>query len=619
MWASGWGNPYYSAAVKSMSANFTNFIFGSFDPVGVVTVDKPPMAFWPMVVSAAIFGYHGWSLLLPQVIEGVAAVFLLHRTVRLWAGEHVALLAALIFALTPVTVAINRDTNPDTLMVLLLVAAAYAFTRSVQPGIAPGRATRWLLLAAMFLGLGFVTKMLQAWIVVPAFVLAYLVGSATPVRRRVLDLLGAGGVLLASSMWWVALVSFWPAPKPYIGGSTDGSVLDLVIGYNGLGRILGRETGRALVSGARGGFGGTPGISRLFGAQVGGQISWLLPLSLLILLSVTIAGIRQLRSGTPERRAGWLLWGGWLLLVGLVLSVARGGFHPYYTTEMAPAVAALTAAGVAAMWRRYRRPVGYQWLLFPAAVTLTAGWAWVLVSRELSWHGWLRDAVAAVAVAAVALLVAARVWVSRTARVQVPRKSSLLTSNVIRAAGVLGVVALLLAPGVWSAATAFASSGGAMAQAGPPRSAFGAGRFGPDRRDAPAQLRGRMAGDLTADQRKILTYAVANSGGVPITLAVQGGAMAAEPFLIHSDAALVGLGGFSGQAPAPTIATLAQRVQQGRLRFVLAGDRDMAGRGGRGGVSAARTQWVHQHCAPVDPASYGGAGRVGTLYDCQAR
>jgi len=215
----GWGNPYYSAAVKSMSASLTNFVFGSFDPLGVVTVDKPPMAFWPMVLSVAVFGYHGWSLLLPQVVEGVAAVFLLHRTVRRWAGEHVALLAALIFTLTPVTVAINRDTNPDTLMVLLLVAAAYAFTRSVQRPFEPGRSRRWLLLAAVFLGLGFVTKMLQAWIVVPAFALAYLVGSPASVRRRVLDLLGAGAVLLASSLWWVALVSAWPGPKPYIGGA----------------------------------------------------------------------------------------------------------------------------------------------------------------------------------------------------------------------------------------------------------------------------------------------------------------------------------------------------------------------------------------------------------------
>ncbi|MGH3771581.1 MAG: glycosyltransferase family 39 protein [Pseudonocardiaceae bacterium] len=644
----GWGNPYYSAAVKSMSVSLTNFVFGSFDPLGVVTVDKPPMAFWPMVLSVAVFGYHGWSLLLPQVLEGVAAVFLLHRTVRLWAGERVALLAALVFALTPVTVAINRDTNPDTLMVLLLVAAAYAFTRSVQRPLEPGRATRWLLLAAVFLGLGFVTKMLQAWIVVPAFALAYLVGSPAPARRRVLDLLGAGVVLLASSLWWVALVSWWPGPKPYIGGSTDGSELNLVIGYNGLGRIFGREVGRELVGGSggpggapfgggRGGFGGSAGITRLFGEQMGGQISWLLPLCLVVLAAVAIAGIRRMRSGLrgapatdAARRAGWFLWGGWLLLVGLLLSYAQGISHSYYTTEMAPALAAVTAAGVAAMWRHYRRPGGYHWLLFPAAVALTAFWAWVLVSRDTSWNGWLRYAVVAIGIVAVALLVAGRL-VSAGA----PRMA--------RLAGVLGVVALLLAPTVWSSAAALASGGG-MAQAGPPGSGFGGGRFDQaafDRAQVgpPARFRGAMAGDLTADQRRILAYAETNSGRRPITLAVEGGAMAAEAYLIHSDAVIVGMGGFSGQDPAPTVATLAQWVEQGQLRFVLVGSqgfggRDLGGRGlpggdGRGGVSAQRTQWVQQHCAVVNPSSYGGSApaqgtatgsfdRVATLYDCQA-
>jgi 4-amino-4-deoxy-L-arabinose transferase-like glycosyltransferase len=630
---SGWGNPYYSAAVKSMSASLTNFVFGSFDPLGVVTVDKPPMALWPMVASAAVFGYHGWSLLLPQVIEGVAAVFLLHRTVRCWAGEHVGLLAALVFALTPVTVAINRDTNPDTLMVLLLVAAAYALTRSVQRPLRAGGATRALMLAAVLLGLGFITKMLQAWIVVPVFALAYLVGSPAPVRRRLLDLLGAGVVLVASSMWWVALVSFWPGSKPYIGGSTDGSVLNLVIGYNGLGRILGRAAGRELVGGPAGlgvpggpgvpggghgggGFGGSPGITRLFGEQVGGQISWLLPLCLLVLVAVTIAGIRQLRSAPtqdPARRAGWVLWGGWLLLVGLVLSFAQGGFHSYYTTEMAPALAAVTAAGVAAMWRHFRRPGGYRWLLFPAAVTLTVGWAWLLVSRDISWNGWLRYAVAGVGVAAVVLLVAGRLSLRGTRS---------------RVAGVLSVVALLLAPGVWSFA---ASGGGAMAQAGPPGSGFGHGRFDPLRADLvakgsqPARFRGAMGGNLTAEQTAILAYAQTNYAGRRITLAVEGGAMAADAYLIHSDAVIVGMGGFSGQDPAPTAATLAQWVQQGQLRFVLASGHDAGSHGAHGGsgspgsgggVSASRTQWVQQHCAVVNPSSYGGSERVGILYDC---
>lgn len=648
-----WGNPYYSAAVKSMSASLTNFVFGSFDPLGVVTVDKPPMALWPMVASAAIFGYHGWSLLLPQVLEGVAAVFLLHRTVRYWAGEHVALLAALIFALTPVTVAINRDTNPDTLMVLLLVAAAYALTRSVHYPGQTGRATRWLLLAAVFLGLGFVTKMLQAWIVVPVFALAYLVGSMAPVRRRLLDLLGAGGVLLASSMWWVALVSFWPGSKPYVGGSTDGSVLNLVIGYNGLSRILGRQlvsgpvmpggpvaAGGPFVPGGGdmpgsghggGGFGGGSGITRLFGEQVGGQISWLLPLCLLALVAVAIAGIRQRASGRtsqpavdPALRAGWVLWGGWLLLVGLVLSVAQGGFHPYYTTEMAPAVAAVAAAGMAAMWRHYRRPGGYRWLLLPAAVTLTAGWAWVLISRDISWNGWLRYAVVAVGAVTVVLLIAGRLSIQGT------------SCAMSRVAGVLAVVTLLLAPGVWSTASAFAASGGVMAQAGPPGTGFGrsrgntTARIDPGQGDESARFQGAMRGGLTAQQGKILAYAVANSGGRRITLAVEGGAMGAEAYLIHSDAVIVGMGGFSGQDPAPTVTTLAQWVRHGQLRFVLATGRGASGHGasGRGaggigtGVSVLRSQWVQQHCAVVDPSSYSASAtpqpsnRFETLYDC---
>lgn len=621
----GWGNPYYSAAVKSMSASLTNFLFGSFDPLGVVTVDKPPMAFWPMVASAAVFGYHGWSLLLPQVVEGVAAVWLLHRTVRRWAGEHVALLAALILALTPVTVAINRDTNPDTLMVLLLVAAAYAFTRSVERCMRPGKATRWLMLAALFLGLGFITKMLQAWIVVPAFALAYLAGSSAPPRRRILDLLGAGAMLLASSLWWVALVSFWPAPKPYIGGSTDGSVLNLVIGYNGLGRIFGREAGRQLVNGpARptgfgtggavpwgdrghgGGLGGGAGITRLLGNQVGGQISWLLPLCLLALVALivaTVSGIRRLRSGIPAdpaRRAGWVLWGGWLLLVGLVLSFAQGIFHPYYTTEMAPAIAAVAAAAIALMWHHYRRPGGYRWVLLPAAVTLTTAWAWVLISRNLAWNGWLRYAVAAAGIVAVVVLVAGR------------HSAAAARTGLSRAGLALALVALLLAPAVWSIATVFASSSGALAQAGPPNSAFfGRGRPGPARGELPVRFRSAMAGGLTADQSKILAYAQANSAGIPITLAVEGGAMATEAYLIHSNAIVVGMGGFSGQDPVPTVTTLTQWVQEGKLRFVLtstgAGRRGPAGAGGGRGPSAQRAQWVQQHCTAVNPAAYGGA------------
>lgn len=560
----GWGNPYYAAAVKSMAQSLTDFVFGSFDPVGLVTVDKPPLAFWAMVASTAVFGYHGWSVLLPQVLEGVAAVFLLHRAVRRWAGENAALLAALVLALTPITVAIDRDSNPDTMMVLLLVAASYAFTRSVEQESA---STRWLMLAAAFLGLGFVAKMLQAWIVVPAFVLAYLAGCSAPWWRRSARVLGAGAVMLISSMWWVVLVGVWPAPKPYIGGSADGSVLNLVIGYNGLGRILGSGAGQTVAGaahpgGGQGGhhgggmMGGQAGITRMFSDQVGGQISWLLPLCLVVLAAVAGIAVRRKRSGQPADLmgdAGWVLWGGWLLVVFVVLSYMQNMFHPYYTTEMAPGIAAVTGAGLPLLWKIYRRPGGLGWLLLPAAVAITAGWAWVVISREPAWNGWARYAVAFVALGAVAALVIGRQAGS-------PRA-------VRRVAGVLAVIALLLGPGVWSAGTAFASSpGGPMAQAGPSGGIFRGHGFQQrlQRGDMgknpamqamasqlahghmPPQMRSMMSGSLSHEQGSILNYATSHSGSAPIKLAVEGGARSTEAFLIHDDATVIGMGGFSG-------------------------------------------------------------------------
>ncbi|WP_207918927.1 ArnT family glycosyltransferase [Saccharopolyspora karakumensis] len=236
---SSWGNGYYSAAVKSMSTSFEAFFFGSFDAAGVVTVDKPPMALWLQVLSVKVFGFNQFAVLFPQVVCGVAAVFLLHRTVRRWAGENAALIASLVLALSPITVLINRDNNPDTLLVLLVVAAACAMTRAVSGR----RSTSWIALAAFLVGCGFMTKMLQAWMVLPAFVVAYLVGSRNGWGRKALDLGVAAAVLMVSSFWWVVATELWPSPKPYIGGSTDGSAWDLIFGYNGFGRILGNTAG----------------------------------------------------------------------------------------------------------------------------------------------------------------------------------------------------------------------------------------------------------------------------------------------------------------------------------------------------------------------------------------
>ncbi|WIY06689.1 glycosyltransferase family 39 protein [Amycolatopsis mongoliensis] len=590
------GNTYYSAAVKSMTGGFTNFLFGSFDPYGVVTVDKPPMALWPQAISVLIFGYHGWALLLPQVLEGVAAVFLLHRTVRRWAGENVALLAATILALTPVTVIIDRDNNPDTLLVLFLVAAAYALTRALEDG------RKWLWWCAFFVGCGFLTKMLQAWIVVPALVLAYLAGTTGPLKRRLLDVLGAGGVLVVSSFWWIALHDWWPGAKPYMGGSEDGSAWDLVFGYNGFGRLSGNGEGGGVMIMRNGqqtmsSFGGDPGPGRMFNDLVGGQISWLLPPALVVLVVL----------GRRWRDAGWLLWGGWLLVTTVVFSFADGIWHPYYTTAMAPALAAVSAAGLALLWRRHRRT------LLPLVVALTAAWAFVLTSRDPSFYGWTRWAVAGTGVAAVAWLVVA------------PHRRALVAA----------LVPLLLTPAVWSYAAAQSTSAGTLPAAGPatgpgaapsPMPAPSGGGRGPQPR---LMLAGGGDGTatLSSEQRRILDYA--RRDGTEITLAVNAEASAVAPFLIDSDATVIGMGGFGGRDNAPSTTQLDGWLAEGKLRYVLSGAGAVPGMPQRSAVQGERQRWIEQHCTTVDPAAYGGRpastpgdgpvriGGADTLYRCR--
>lgn len=668
------GNTYYSAAVKSMTHSFTNFLFGSFDPYGVFTVDKPPMSLWPQAISVLVFGYHGWALLLPQVLEGVAAVFLLHRTVRLWAGENAALLAALFLALTPITVAINRVNNPDTLLVLLLVAAAYACTRSVQADSSRGRTT-WLAWCAFFVGCGFLTKMLQAWIVVPGLALAFFVGTSAPVKRRILDLLAAGAVLVVSSFWWVALHGWWPGDKPYIGGSTDGTAWDLIFGYNGFGRVFGGDNnptmGGGFPGGPPGGFpggvpgdlpaglsppsgfmaafmGGPAGLGRMFGPGVGDQISWLLPLSLLVLAVVAATGVRRMRAklpAEPAQRAGWFLWGGWLLVTALVFSYQQGIFHPYYTTMLAPAIAAISAAGLVRFWRAYRDTTGRSWLLLPVAIALTAGWAFVLASLAPSWHGWARWAVLIVAAAAVAGLVIGRV-------------SPSWRGFLDRPAMVACLVALLLVPAVWSAGTATQASIGGMATAGPAGSGFGGG-MPAGMPGMPAQLTGMPAGmpgmglpganalgsmgdlfegELTDEQRRILDYAKQHGDGAAITLAVNGPAMAMANYIISTDETVIGMGGFVGADNSPSVDQLAGWVAEGKLKFVLSGASEPFSGGSLGGgpfdmaAMRDRREWIEQHCTRVDPAAYGGSagsaapqpspmmlmGGGQTLYECHA-
>ena len=453
----GWGNDFYAAAVQAGTKSWKAFFFGSFDSSSFITVDKTPASLWVMELSARIFGLNSWSLLLPQAAEGVATAGLLYATVRRWYGPAAGLIAAGVLACTPVATLMFRFNNPDALLVLLMTAAAYATTRAIESG-----RTRWIVLAGALLGAGFLTKMLQALLVLPAFALAYLVAGPPRLGRRIWQLLAGAGSLLVAAGWWVAIVQFTPAAdRPYIGGLTTNSVLQLAFGYNGLGRLDGNETGSVGFAAGRGSgpsFSGGTGLARLFGSDMGSQISWLLPAALIALAALAWVALRPARAGRWPRRpardnraaATVLLWGGWLLVTGLVFSFMSGIIHPYYTVALAPAIGALAGIGAVLGWRSRDRLAAR--LVLAAALAVTGGWAYLLLGRSPGWLPWLRPLVLACGLAAAVVVLASGRLRGRTA---------------LLAVAPLALVAGLAGPAAYSIDTVATAHTGALPTAGP--------------------------------------------------------------------------------------------------------------------------------------------------------
>jgi 4-amino-4-deoxy-L-arabinose transferase-like glycosyltransferase len=381
--ASGYANSFYAAAVQAGTKSWKAFFFGSLDAGNSITVDKPPASLWVMDLSGRIFGFNSWSLLVPQALEGVAAVGLLYGTVRRVANSTAGLAAGAALALTPAAVLMFRFDNPDALLVLCMVTGAYAVTRALDDG-----RTRWLVLAGSVIGLAFLTKLLQGFLVLPAFALTYLFAGPVPVMRRIGQVLAGTAAVVVAAGWWVLAVTLWPAAdRPYIGGSTNNSILDLVFGYDGLGRIFGGSGNAGAAGGTSGSsFGGATGLSRLFSSEMGNEISWLLPAALVGLVALLWFTRRAPR--TDRLRAAALLWGGWLVVTGLVFSYMQGTIHPYYTVALAPAIAALVALAGHAAWVRRDTITGR---LTCVALVLAAGlWSFVVLSRTSSWQPELR-------------------------------------------------------------------------------------------------------------------------------------------------------------------------------------------------------------------------------------
>ncbi|MFJ2861883.1 ArnT family glycosyltransferase [Kitasatospora sp. NPDC087314] len=473
--ASGWANAFYSAAVQAGSQSWKAFFFGSSDAGNFITVDKPPMSLWPMALSVRIFGLSSWSLLAPQALMGAATVGVVYATVRRRFSPLGGLLAGAVLALTPVAALMFRFNNPDALLALLLTLAAYGLVRAIEAA-----GTRWLVFTGVMFGLAFLTKTLQAFLVLPAFALVYLVVAPTGLWRRARQLLVAGAAMVLAGGWWVAVVQLLPASaRPYVGGSQDNSFLSLTFGYNGLGRINGDETGSVggggrlpagldLPGGAmRGGRGwGQTGLTRLFGGDIGGQIAWLLPAALILLVAALWATRRHARADTA--RAAFLVWGGALLSTALVFSFMSGIFHQYYTVALAPAVAALVGMGVDGLWRaRHRLPWA---LVLAGTLAVTAVWAYVLLGRSAQFVPWLRWVVLVGGLAAAAALVAGQL---------VGKASGRVGARIASVAGLVGLAAALGGPAAYAVDTVNTAHSGSIVTAGPAvRGSFGPGGGG---------------------------------------------------------------------------------------------------------------------------------------------
>jgi 4-amino-4-deoxy-L-arabinose transferase-like glycosyltransferase len=617
LWAlgqNGWANLYYSAAVRSMASSWHAFLFASLDRTGVQTVDKPPLSLWIQALSVRVFGYHPLSILVPEALMGVASVVLVYDLVRRRFGRVGGAVAGLALATTPIAVAMSRHNNPDELLTLLCTAAVWFAVRAFEDG-----RTRWIVLGGISVGLGFETKMGVALVVVPAIALTYL-WLAPRGRLAALRQLVAGGVaMLVVGGAWPLLVALTPAAdRPWISGTTDNSVLSLIFGYNGFGRVTGQLGGPAGTRTA-GVFAGPTGPFRLLDSSLGGQGGWLVGIAIAGAIVVLVAS----RARRRDPRTAWVAVVGLSFVATAVLfSVAQGIFHPYYIVLLAPFTAALVGAGVATAIRG-----GLATSLAGAAMLVAGVVVELVVVGDYAGHmHWLEILLpAAGGVAAVSLFIA--------------------TSRRAQAAAILaGVAALLIAPTAWAFDTLGYATAGTFPAGGPTYAntasltggfgggfarrfsgGFSAGGQPPGAGTAPgagAPLFGngnngggffsggggfRGGGGFGGQgvSSDVLAYVRAHGGG---TLAVSSQSQAADS-IVHGDADVAGIGGFTGAETDPSVSWLAAEVADGNIRWVDTSGAGFGGFGGRAGATSA-LEAAAQACT---------ATAVEGLYDCSGR
>lgn len=633
----GYANKYYSAAVRSMLTSWHNFFYASFDAGGYVTVDKPAFGLWLQAISALVFGFHGWSLILPQALSTVVSVGLIYHLVQRFFGKIAGILSALILALTPILIAVSRTNNLDASLVMVVILAAWAMIVAAERG-----SFKLLLVSVVLVGIGFNIKMLEAFMVIPALYLLYLLTSPLKISKRILQLTGATAVLLAVSLSWAMVVELTPAnSRPYVGSSTTNSVIELAIGYNGLQRITGfhgvpgvggingnkadssnvrdikapsniggegRERGNPpdrnipwgsnpgskSQDGSQGngepgdhggtvGFGGPGGVGetgqkgvlRIFNKQLAGQIGWFIVMAL---FGVLVLGLRAYIGKSENRKSvlrQFILWTAWIVPMLVYFSIS-GFFHRYYLSMLAPAIAALSGIGIAEMWNVYMKN-GWRWVLLPAALAANG-----IVQGCILWrYEEFRDTLLPV-VGGVSFLSALALCIIR-----LMKKDNLKV--IINSVTAVGFAALIIAPAIWAYMPILYGSDTHLPNAGPELAKNEGSGWG-------MQLSGISLEN--PETTELINFLVSKRQGEKFLAAVPN-ATDAEPIIIKTGEAVMAVGGYKGSDNILTIERLEQMVDNNELRFFLVSGM---------GMQSQINHWVREHGKVV---SYDGSGNNG--------
>nr|WP_209701910.1 glycosyltransferase family 39 protein [Clostridium algifaecis] len=601
----GNANTFYAAGVKSMMMNFKNFFFASFDPAGFVTIDKPPVGFWIQTISAKIFGFSGWSIILPQALAGVISVGIIYHIVKRSFGTSAGLIAALCLAVTPISVAAGRNNTIDNLLVLPLLLACWAALIAAEKG-----KTKYLMLSLVLVGIGFNIKMVEAYMVAPAIYITYLLASNMNFKKKIRDLVLGTVVLLVVSLSWAVAVDLIPAgSRPYIGSSTNNTVMQLIIGHNGLERIgLGKKiagrsqkqqgifksessknnnrnrinTSNKNMQYAGGGQAGmrsssNSGIFRLFAkGNMSDQISWLL---LFAIIGFVAASIQE-KLKAPfdnKRKLSLILWIMWLLPEFIYFSFSKNITHTYYLTTMAPSIAALTGIGLSAMYEFYKKGESKSWIL-PIALIANGCAEMLILSYNYNRSNGYRIIILVTGILCiVSSIILCMVNLTRIKRESSYKGNTTALSKVLISAAFTGV---LIAPTVWSFTPMFYKMNGSSPSAG---------------LELASSNEQRNSG--TGNNSKLIKFLENNKTNEKYLVAVPSANSYGSDLILKTGEPVMAIGGFSGSDPILTVEKFKKLVDSGALRYALVNTDNNRGFGGAGGNNSNNNimNWIKEN------------------------